>query len=179
MVSSMSLLRGSWNVSFATFKDLDQGDSTFLDGVLKLWKIDWLALEDSHGCALEGCYLRPNEQISEGATMDLPSHRIWIIGSVSSSPEVRDLGEIVSSSTSADLVVNAQYWKITYSTFKDLDRNRMKAYDGTLFYFPMDHWLVLRNAKGSHIGCRFLQKGESLSLGAKLSFKQHVVWIGS
>jgi hypothetical protein len=55
----------------------------------------------------------------------------------------------------------------------------MKAYDGTLFYFPMDHWLVLRNAKGSRIGCRFLQKGESLSLGAKLSFKQHVVRIGS
>jgi hypothetical protein len=179
MVSPTSPLRGSWNVSFATFEDLDQGDSVFLDGVLKLWKRDWLALEDSHGCALEGRYLRPNEQISEGATLDLPSHRIRILGRVSSSPEVHVSGKIISPSSPDDLVVNAQCWKITYSTLKDLDRNHMKAYDGTLFYFPMDHWLVLRNAKGSRIGCRFLLKGESLSLGAKLSFKQHVVRIGS
>jgi hypothetical protein len=165
MVSPTSPLRGSWFVSFATFEDLNQGDSAFLDGVLKLWKRDWLALEDSHGCALEGRYLRPNEQISEGAMLDLPSRRIRILGRISSSPEVRVSGEIISPSSPDDLVVNAQYWKITYSTLKDLDRNRMKAYDGTLFYFPVDHWLVLLNAKGSRIGCRSLLKGESLSLG--------------
>jgi hypothetical protein len=69
-------------------------------------------------------------------------------------------------------------WKITYSTVKDMDRGRMKAYDGTLELDEIDQWLHLRCARGIQIGCRSLQKGDQFSIGAKLFFPIHIVRIG-
>jgi hypothetical protein len=69
-------------------------------------------------------------------------------------------------------------WKIMYSTSKDLDRGRMKAYDGLLELAQKEDFLILRNAKGFRIGCRDLHRRDSLSLGAKLTFPWHVVRIG-
>jgi hypothetical protein len=54
----------------------------------------------------------------------------------------------------------------------------MKAYDGSLELSERDFWLVLKNAKGHQIGCRYLQKSENISLGAKFRFPLHVVRIG-
>jgi hypothetical protein len=91
----------------------------------------------------------------------------------------------------ANLVVNApiakenvandslsKFWKITYSTIKDLDRGRMKSYDGMLEVSEKDQWLRLMDARGVQIGCRSLQKGDHFSIGAKLFFPIHVVRIG-
>jgi hypothetical protein len=47
-----------------------------------LWKWDWLAPEDFHGCALEGSYLQKDEKISKGTMVDLPSHHVRILGCI-------------------------------------------------------------------------------------------------
>jgi hypothetical protein len=54
----------------------------------------------------------------------------------------------------------------------------MKAYDGSLELSEKDSWLVLKKAKSQQIGCRYLNKGENISLGAKFWFPLHVVRIG-
>jgi hypothetical protein len=70
-------------------------------------------------------------------------------------------------------------WKITYSTFKDLDRGRMKSYDGFLELQKKDNFLILNNAKGKQIGCRFKKSKDSFHLGAKLFFPSHSVRMGN
>jgi hypothetical protein len=62
---------------------------------------------------------------------------------------------------------------------KDLDRGRMKAYDGSLELSEKDSWLVLKNAKYQQIGYRYLNEGENISLGAKFRFSLHVIRIGN
>jgi hypothetical protein len=61
-------------------------------------------------------------------------------------------------------------WKITYSTIKDLDRGHMKAYDGSIELRKKDNFLILNNAKGKQIGCRFLKSKDQFHIGAKLFF---------
>jgi hypothetical protein len=88
---------------------------------------------------------------------------------VANAPAMRENAVVVGLS---------KFWKITYSTIKDLDRGRMKAYDGMLEVTEKDQWLRLKNARGIQIGCRSLQKGDHFSIGAKLIFPIHVVRIG-
>ncbi|KAM0832307.1 hypothetical protein ACQ4PT_064990 [Festuca glaucescens] len=78
----------------------------------------------------------------------------------------------------ADLTPPSKIWKITYSTHKDLDRGRMKAYDGTLSLSVKDGWISLLDAKGKLVGCRYKKSNDNFSVGAKLSFPIHVVRMG-
>jgi hypothetical protein len=54
----------------------------------------------------------------------------------------------------------------------------MKAYDGSLMLSVKDNWLLLKNTKGAMTGRRGLKTSGSLSLGAKLSFPNHVIRLG-
>jgi hypothetical protein len=54
----------------------------------------------------------------------------------------------------------------------------MKAYDRSLIFSIKDKWLLLKNAKGCMIGRRGLKTTDALSLGAKISFPNHVIRIG-
>jgi hypothetical protein len=64
-------------------------------------------------------------------------------------------------------------WKIKYTTVKDLDHGRVKAYDGSLNLWLSNNWLVLLNAKGTPIIGRFLENGEILSVGSEVVFPYH------
>jgi hypothetical protein len=64
-------------------------------------------------------------------------------------------------------------WKVTYSTVKDYDRGRVKAYDGSLHLWISNNWLVLLNAKGTPIIGRYLKNGEILSIGSDVVFPYH------
>jgi hypothetical protein len=66
-------------------------------------------------------------------------------------------------------------WKIKYTTVKDLDRGRVKAYDGSLNLWLSNNWLVLLNAKGTPIIGRFLENGEILSVGSEVVFPATVL----
>jgi hypothetical protein len=81
-------------------------------------------------------------------------------------------------SSIADLTPPSKIWKITYSTHKDLDRERMKAYDGSLSLSVKDGWISLFDAKGKIVGCRYKESNDNFSVGAKLSFPIHVVHMG-
>jgi hypothetical protein len=82
-----------------------------------------------------------------------------------------------SSSTAAP-TQPSKMWKITYSTHKDLDRGRMKAYDGSLSRSVKDDWITLLDAKGKIIGCRYMESKDNFSVSAKLYFPMHVVQMG-
>jgi hypothetical protein len=66
-------------------------------------------------------------------------------------------------------------WKVTYSIVKDLTRGRMKSYDGTLEIRRKDKFMILNNAKGKQIGCRFCTTKDHFGLGPKLLFLNHIV----
>jgi hypothetical protein len=55
----------------------------------------------------------------------------------------------------------------------------MKAYDGSLVLSVKDNLLRLKNAKAAMIGRRGLKTSDALSLGAKISFANHVIRLGS
>ncbi|KAK1649168.1 hypothetical protein QYE76_066973 [Lolium multiflorum] len=79
---------------------------------------------------------------------------------------------------SADQTHPSKRWRITYSTHKDLDRGRMKAYDGSLSRSVKDDWITLLDAKGKITGCRYMESKDNFSVGAKLYFPMHVVRMG-
>jgi hypothetical protein len=64
-------------------------------------------------------------------------------------------------------------WKIKYTTVKDLELGRVKAYDGSLNLWLSNNWLVLLNAKGSLIIGRYYENGEILSIGSEVVFPCH------
>jgi hypothetical protein len=55
----------------------------------------------------------------------------------------------------------------------------MKSYDGSLQLSVKDNWLLLRDARGAMVGRRGLKTTDSFSIGAKLSFPNHVVRLGT
>jgi hypothetical protein len=65
------------------------------------------------------------------------------------------------------------HWKVSYTTAKDLDRGRVKAYDGSLNLWISNHWLVLLNAKGNPIAGRYLENGEVILIGSEVAFPCH------
>jgi hypothetical protein len=147
------------------------------------------SLLDSSGTAVTSRYSHEGEVIQKGSYLTFPHHVIKVgekmdplatkvcdvsQGSDLSSEKYVGVEDIASfeAKSRANLVVNninprgvtarsrSRSWKITYSTVKDMDRGRMKAYDGTLELDEIDQWLRLRCARGIQIGCRSLQKGD-------------------
>jgi hypothetical protein len=195
---------GSWKVSFCQGMDPVLGGYSFLDGSLQLWDKNWLVLSDHLGSPLIGQCFTEN-LIQVGSTIMISSYRIRIISVVSvlkspsrsapNSLEVSSSGSgsgtlvgYTSGSDPSSLKVlddpatnpNAclKCWKISYSTYKDLDRARMKSYDGFLEMRKADKFLILNNAKGKQIGWRFLKSSDRLCVGAKLFSPLHVVRMG-
>jgi hypothetical protein len=89
---------------------------------------------------------------------------------------VSSTAEIVDTSVASD--DRLRKWKITYSTIKDLDCGRMKAYDGSIELRKKDNFLILNNAKSNQIGCRFMKSKDQFHIGAKLFFPLHIVRMG-
>jgi hypothetical protein len=83
----------------------------------------------------------------------------------------------IDKSSAHDLTSLVKLWKITYSTIKDLDRGRMKAYDGSLS-LSKDNFLRLFDAKSAPIGCQRMSSRDMFHAGAKIHFSKHVVRMG-
>ncbi|KAM0902673.1 hypothetical protein ACQ4PT_019159 [Festuca glaucescens] len=201
-----SPLMASWKVSFRKVSDLDLVDSLPTDGELFVWSCsprNWITLMDSSGAAVATRHSHEGEVIEAGSYVTFPRHVAKVGTLVPSVPKVccttqgftsssvRYAGvvdlEAFEAKSRANLVSNnpvsrgdllGKKWRITYSTTKDIDRGRMKSYDGILELDDKDQWLRLPCARGLQIGCRFLQKGDQFSIGAKLYFPIHIVRIG-
>jgi hypothetical protein len=79
---------GSWKVSYALARDLDQGSASFMDGELHLWRNSWVVVVDFYGQAIEGRYLKSDEVIKVGSAISLPHYHVRIMKGIISPSEV-------------------------------------------------------------------------------------------
>jgi hypothetical protein len=164
-------------VSFSegTDPDLDLHDP--LEGVLQLWRNNWLSLRDTADHVFGGRYIGSDECLGVGSTILMPTHVARILHV--------DLDPFKVCSPTRTLVPEMNWlWKVSYSTFKDLDRSRLKAYDGTMILWCVQKCLILKNAKGAPIGIQSVSS-EMISnaaicfkVGTKLKFPAHSVHVG-
>ncbi|KAM0861075.1 hypothetical protein ACQ4PT_046145 [Festuca glaucescens] len=167
-----------WKVTYSAIEDLNSGRQKVMDGELHLWTLkDWIALMNYRGAPIVGKFLVNGDVVDVGTNVEFPCHHVKVVSCILSPAEVRL--PIPDLAISAPVPLRSKSWKISYSTSKDLNRGRMNAYDGTLVLLIKDNWLILNNAKGSQIGCRYIEANDSFSLGAKLSFPVHVVRMGA
>ena len=135
----------------------------------------------SNGAPVIGKFLAKDEVVDVGSAVEFSSFTATVTRCILSPPgassQIKKL--ISSSGGNASSMVISKSWKITYSTVRDLDRGRMKSYDGSLVLSIKDNWLVLKNAKGAQIGCKYKETNDSFSIGAKLCFPIHVVRMGA
>jgi hypothetical protein len=175
-MSSSSRLIGSWRVSYATGMDPDHGPHSYMDGSIHLWINGWMVLQDHLDSVIVGCYRGSEEVINIGTKVIFATHFARILCSDLPPSEVR-----APVCVPPDL--NWQ-WKVSYSTFKDLDRGRMKSYDGSLHLLAAENWLILKNVKSAPISVKALSDdqvtnaGKVFCLGAKVNFPQHAVRVG-
>jgi hypothetical protein len=182
----MATLIGSWRVSFSEGLDRDLGGHSFLDGKLQLWSSNWLVLLDHKGDPIIGRHVL-DSVISVGSSLHIQDHFIRVLSL--DATEVRPAELVISDAHPVMRPVPAvedlprandrlKSWKITYSTFKDLDHGRMKSYDGFLELRKKDNFLILNNAKGKQIGYRFKKSKDSFHLVAKLFCPSHSIRMG-
>jgi hypothetical protein len=125
--------------------------------------------------AIEGRYLDKDEKIDMGSMVVLPRHHARVLACVIS-PEVRS--PPVVPAAPIDQESNLKKWKITYSTLKDLDHGRMKAYDGFVEFYVKNSSVIRKNTKGAQIGFKRLERNDCFSLSLKIRFRFQMVRIG-
>ncbi|KAM0890502.1 hypothetical protein ACQ4PT_027029 [Festuca glaucescens] len=176
----MSSPSWKWSVSFSSVEDLDNGVLNVLDGELHLWNgTDWIALFSTKGKPIIGKFLADGDVVQIGSVVQFSSFHAKVTRCVLSPTEDHKyVSDLASCKTKVLDSVNAhKLWKVTYSTSKDLDRGRMKAYDGSLC-LSKDGWLFLLNAKGAQIDRQPQELNDNFSIGSKLQFHDHVVRMG-
>ncbi|KAM0904181.1 hypothetical protein ACQ4PT_018191 [Festuca glaucescens] len=164
-----------WNVSYLSVADLDNGVRNLLDGELHLWPAkNWITLLDANGTPIIGKFFHKDEDVLEvGSVVEFSAFHALVDHCILSPQD-----QAVDPVQVADPKSSDRHWKVSYSTSADLDRGRLKAYDGTLVLVVKDNWLSLRNAKGDVIGKRGTKSKDSFSVGAKVLFPKHVVRMG-
>ncbi|KAM0827262.1 hypothetical protein ACQ4PT_068312 [Festuca glaucescens] len=170
-----------WNVSYSSVDDLDSGVRNLLDGELHIWPAKrWIALVDVEGTPIIGKFMRKEDDALEvGSVVEFSVFHALVDHCILSPPEDNGSGDdlMIDKSSAQDLTNLVKFWKISYSTVKDLDRGRMKAYDGSLS-LSTDNFLRLFNAKSAPIGCQRLSSRDLFHVGAKIHFSEHVVRMG-
>jgi hypothetical protein len=150
-------------------------------GELHLWSDkDWLGLMTTKGTPIVGKYLNKGDWVDVGSVVDFKGFKASVIHcvlspSLGSPASVLDLLRMSGSDPNS----GDRGWHVTYSTHRDLWRGRMKAYDGSLQLSVKDNWLLLKDARGAMVGRRGLKTTDSFSIGAKLSFPNNVVRLGT
>jgi hypothetical protein len=68
-------------------------------------------------------------------------------------------------------------WIVQYSTTKDLDKGRDKAYDGKIHFWSVKDWIVLLDARGVPIAGRISDADDVLQIGSSVAFPSHLAMI--
>jgi hypothetical protein len=129
----------------------------------------------AEGVPIIGKFLTDNEILNVGSVVEFSSYQAKVV-SCTLSPCMDENNNAFAVYVSAEVPHLVKTWKISYSTIRDLDRGRMKSYDGSLCLY--EGLLMLKNAKGDRVGFRPKEKNDIFSLGAKLLFPKHVVRMG-
>ncbi|KAM0914851.1 hypothetical protein ACQ4PT_011229 [Festuca glaucescens] len=177
-----------WKVPSPTFRDQDreqeprrwaaiymtqlqQKNKAFYDGSVLLHPDNRrLVLLDDAGVTIDAKVLSTSESISVGTSIEFPCHLV-------------EVGEVIPTQCGGGAkteVVGAGswIWKVSYTTKKDLDRGRMKNYDGTMKYWSSNGWIVLLNAKEEPIAVQILSVGQCVKPDSKVNFSHHSVRVG-
>jgi hypothetical protein len=137
---------------------------------------------DAEGSPIISKFMRKDDDALEvGSVVEFSVFHALVDHCILSPPDAIESGvgadQMKDKSKTLDLASLLKSWKITYSTAKDLDRGRMKAYDGSLC-LCMDNYLRLFNAKSALIGCQRVSSRVLFHAGAKLKFTGYVVRMG-
>jgi hypothetical protein len=90
---------------------------------------------DAEGTPIIGKFMRKEDDALEvGYVVEFSVFHALVDHCILSPPEDNGSGVdlAIDKSSTLDLTNLVRLWKISYSTVKDLDRGRMKAYDGSL-----------------------------------------------
>jgi hypothetical protein len=68
-------------------------------------------------------------------------------------------------------------WIVQYSTAKDHDKGRDKAYDGKIHFWSAKDWIVLLDARGVPIAGRISDADDVLQVGSQVAFPLHLAMI--
>ncbi|KAK1602055.1 hypothetical protein QYE76_007951 [Lolium multiflorum] len=127
-----------------------------------------IVLLDDLGITIDAKVLRINESISVGTSFEFPCHLVKV------APE-----QNAGGTKNEEFDMGYWIWKVCYTTAKDLDRGRLKKYDGTLRFWSSNGWLVLLNAREEPIAVQVLSKGHCVRSDSEVSFPHHSVTVGS
>ncbi|KAM0868195.1 hypothetical protein ACQ4PT_041499 [Festuca glaucescens] len=170
-----------WSVSYVKTQDLVTRSEDPMMGELHLWTAkDWIGLMTTKGTPIVGKYLKRGDLVDVGSVVEFLGFTAKVIHCVLSPTNVCPASdhELLKMSGS-DPNSRDRGWHVTYSTHRDLCRGRMKSYDGSLLLSVKDNWLLLKDAKGAMVGRHGVKSTDSFSIGAKLSFPNHAVRLGS
>jgi hypothetical protein len=171
-----SNLTGQWKVSFETPSGVSPSAGSDLVGEIHLWARGWMVLMDHSGTIVGARHLAVGELIKVGSTIHFSGHSVKVthcdFGPKDLSTDL-EVCDPVSSSAACNLL-----WKVTYSTTKDLSRDRFNTFDGTMHLWIADLWLILKNAKNVPIAVKLWSKKQSLKVGCKINFPNYVVRVG-
>ncbi|KAM0880621.1 hypothetical protein ACQ4PT_033457 [Festuca glaucescens] len=121
------------------------------------------------GVTIDAKVIDASEPISVGISVEFPCHLVEV-GQV-------NLTQSGGDATTEAAISGSWIWKVSYSTKKDLDRGRIKDYDGTVKYWSSNGWIVLLNAKEEPIAVQLLSEGQCVKPGAKVNFSHHSVTV--
>ncbi|KAM0880622.1 hypothetical protein ACQ4PT_033457 [Festuca glaucescens] len=127
------------------------------------------AAEEEQGVTIDAKVIDASEPISVGISVEFPCHLVEV-GQV-------NLTQSGGDATTEAAISGSWIWKVSYSTKKDLDRGRIKDYDGTVKYWSSNGWIVLLNAKEEPIAVQLLSEGQCVKPGAKVNFSHHSVTV--
>ncbi|KAK1618561.1 hypothetical protein QYE76_024078 [Lolium multiflorum] len=138
-----------------------------------------LVLLDADGITVDAKIMASNDRISLGLSMEFPCHLVEVVDQISCDLSTEALRSDQPNPHDGRSGNNDLTWKISYSTRRDLDRGRMKSYDGTLKFWSSNGWLVLINAKDEPIAVQVIRSEPLYKSGSKVSFQYHVVRVHS
>jgi hypothetical protein len=167
------LVAGRWAVKYTTL--LQKKCKTSYSGMILLHSDRRrLVLQDDEGVTVDAKIVSFDAPFSMGMSVEFPCHLVHVEEQIFLMDD--DDHDQPTSGYLRDLWWEEApwIWKVSYSTMKDLDRGRMKSYDGILKFWTSNGWLVLLNAKDEPIAVQVLRGKPSYISGSKVNFSHHV-----
>ncbi|KAK1647615.1 hypothetical protein QYE76_065420 [Lolium multiflorum] len=168
----LDLIGERWAVKYST--TLQQKCKSIYSGNILL-HVDRrrLVLLDAEGTTVDAKIVPPDFLISLDLSLEFPCHLVKVVEQISRlSATDRSYSEVLQSAKPSPRERRSDdatsIWKVTYSTRKDLDRGRMKSYDGSLRFWSSNGWLVLINARDEPIAVQVLRSEPCYTVGSKV-----------
>jgi hypothetical protein len=173
-IYALGAIAGRWEVKYTTL--LQKKSKSIHSGKVLLHSdCRCLVLLDDEGITVDAKIVSADDCILMGMFMESPCHLVNVGKQISCLDDGgRSSSEVLGSQQPNPHEFRKDdallIWKVSYSTKKDLDRGRMKFYDGTLKFWSSNDWIVLLNAKDEPIAVQVLRVEPGYKSGSKVNF---------